>query len=42
MMDHIFTLWAIIKEARQHSSKFFHYLVEFPKAFDLVLREAMF
>jgi hypothetical protein len=42
IMDHILTLWAIIEEVRHHSSKVFCCFVDFQKAFDSVLQEAMF
>ena len=41
-MDHIFTLWAIIKEARHHSKKVYYCFVEFHKAFDSIPRAAHF
>ena len=40
--DHIFTLWAIIKEARHRSSKVYSCFVDFRKAFDSILREDLF
>jgi hypothetical protein len=41
-IDHIFTLWAIIEEARHRSSKVYCCFVDFRKAFDFVPREALF
>jgi hypothetical protein len=40
--DHIFTLRAIIEEARHRSSKVYCCFVDFRKAFDTVPREALF
>ena len=42
MIDHTFTLRAIIEEGRHHSSKFYSCFVDFRKAFDTVLREELF
>lgn len=41
-IDHIFTLWAIIEEARYRSLKVYYCYVYFQKAFDSVSREALF
>jgi hypothetical protein len=41
-IDHIFTLRAIIEEARHRSSKVYSCFVDFRKAFDTVPREALF
>jgi hypothetical protein len=41
-IDHIFTLQAIIEEARHRSSKVYCCFVDFRKAFDSVPREALF
>lgn len=41
-MDHIFTLWAIIEEARHRSEKVYCCFVDFRKAFDSVPRMALF
>ena len=38
-IDHIFTLQAVIEEARHRSSKVYCYFIDFWKAFDSVLRE---
>ena len=42
MIDHTFTLRAIIEEGRHHSSKVYSCFVDFRKAFDIVSREALF
>ena len=41
-MDHIFTLWAIIKEVQHHSKKVYCCFVDFHKAFDSIPRAALF
>lgn len=41
-MDHIFTLWAIIEEARHKSKKVYCCFVDFRKAFDSVSRMTLF
>ena len=41
-IDHIFTLWAMIEEARHRSSKVYCCFVDFWKAFDSVPREDLF
>jgi hypothetical protein len=41
-INHIFTLRAIIEEARHRSSKVYCCFVDFQKAFDIVPREALF
>ena len=41
-MDHIFTLWTIIEEARHISEIFYCCFVDFWKAFDSVPRVALF
>ena len=41
-MDHIFTLWAIIEEARHKSEKVYCCFVDFRKVFDSVPRVALF
>jgi hypothetical protein len=41
-IDHIFTLRAIIEETRHRSSKVYACFVDFRKAFDTVMREALF
>lgn len=41
-MDHIFTLRAIIEEARHRSAKVYYCFVDFCKAFDFVPRMALF
>jgi hypothetical protein len=42
MIDHIFTLRAIIEEARHRTSKVYNFFVDFQKAFDTIPREALF
>jgi len=42
IIDHIFTLHAIIQESKQRSTKVYCYFVDFRKAFDSVSRHFLF